>query len=152
MCSQSAGGITDRSLLPFSPCVPVFAPLGAATWHGSPLWHIGLNLGFGWFVQMSVGFIRDHHPHVIFIVEKAVLFPVMPPVIVPEQPAFERIHNHFLDRCMVVYVHAGVVPEGNGHWLFKQPNRNAPLSQAQPHKRLKVSGVRRPDVVVFPDQ
>ncbi len=73
---------------------------------------------------------------------------VMPPVIVPEQPAFERIHGHLLNRRMVVDVHAGVVPKGNGHRLFKQPNRNALLSQAQPHKRLKVSGVRRPDVVV----
>lgn len=58
MWRQKSFGILDLSILPLSPCVPVFAPLGAGTWHGSPLWHGGLKRGFGWFVQMSVGFIR----------------------------------------------------------------------------------------------
>lgn len=36
MCLQNSTGIRERSMLPLMPCVPVVAPLGALTWHGSP--------------------------------------------------------------------------------------------------------------------
>lgn len=46
------------SFAPLIPCVPVFAPLGAASWHGEPFLHIGLGVHARQFVKISVGFMR----------------------------------------------------------------------------------------------
>lgn len=56
--SNIADGITPLSLAPFRPCVPVFDPRGAASWHLSPFLHMGLGFHQVAFVQISVGFMR----------------------------------------------------------------------------------------------
>ena len=48
-------GITPLSRAFFNPWVPVFEPLGADSWQGEPFLHIGLKLGLGMLVQISVG-------------------------------------------------------------------------------------------------
>lgn len=70
---------------------------------------------------------------------------VMPPIIVPEQPAFERIHGHLLNRRMVVDVHAGVVPEGNRIPAFQTAEPERPVvsgTAAQAPQGLWASAAR----------
>src|SRR5690606_24650579 len=55
--TQSCSGSLARFSAPLMPWVPVLAPRGAASWHGSPRLHIGRPRQFV-FVQMSVGFMR----------------------------------------------------------------------------------------------
>ena len=47
MCSQSSGGMTARAALPPTPCRPALLPLGALSWHGSPLRQGGLKQHVG---------------------------------------------------------------------------------------------------------
>ena len=54
---QSSGGITPLSSASASPCVPVFDPLGAASWQLSLLLHFFLGIHWLQLVHISVGFI-----------------------------------------------------------------------------------------------
>ena len=56
--SRLAAGMRERSVPPLMPCVPVLAPRGAASWHGSPFLHVSRGLHHQALVQMSVGFMR----------------------------------------------------------------------------------------------